>query len=300
MQHALVSDAPIPKATTIERDESLSLSSQHAHEDVAHEADNDPPHEQADGDVHHLVPVPPAAAGDEVRSVVDVGELLGLGDALAEEVAQGLPALLDAELEQAVRVAALVGGEAHALLVVAAVDVLAAVDKVALEEGVEEHLEHGVVHLGGPGAREAEGQVGVGEHAQLGVRRAPVDGGQGRLVPRVHVTARKHDLGLGVHLHQLLGKGTRGPVAHGLAVAQQLVPELAGADRPLGERGTLGEVLGHEGVVPQQGVWWVLDGGAHHVVGLDVAEMLHCRAHSCGSSVSIHKLQRWGPLARIV
>lgn len=257
----------------------VALSSQHAHEHVAHETHDHPPHQQPHGNIEHLHAVASARTTHKVAAVIDIGELLTLGDGLAKEVAQGLPALLHLEFKQTTRVLAIVGGELDALGVVALVNVLALVGEVALEEGVKEHLEHGVVHLRSPGSRETKRQHLVAQGGELRVRGAPVDGGQGGLVPRVDIATGEDDLGFGVHLHEFLGKGTGGPVAHGLAVTEDLVPEFAGADRVGWQGGALGEVLGDEGVVPEEGVGRVLDRGAHHVVGLDVAKVLHGSAH---------------------
>lgn len=255
-------------------------SSQHAHEHVAHEANDDPPHEQAHGDIEHLHAVSSARAAHKVTAVIDVGELLALGHTLAEEVAQRLPALLYAELQQTLGVLAVVGGQLDHIGVVAAVDVLAGGGEGALEEGVEEHLQHGVVHLSSPGARQAKGKDLVAERGELRVRGAPEYRGHRGLVPAVDLAAGQDHLGFRVHLNQLLGEGAGRPVAHSLAVAKQLVPELAGSDG-VGRQGrALGEVLGDEGVVPQQSVWRVLDRSAHHVICLNVAEVLHCRTHS--------------------
>lgn len=62
-------------------------SRQDTHEHVADKANNDPPHEQAQGHVEHLHAVPPARAGHKVTAVIDIGEFLALGHTLAEEVA---------------------------------------------------------------------------------------------------------------------------------------------------------------------------------------------------------------------
>lgn len=256
-------------------------SRQDTHEHVAHKANNDPPHEQAQGHVEHLHAVPPARAGHKVTAVIDIGELLAFGHTLAEEVAQGLPSFLDAELEQTLGVLAAIGGQVDHVGVVAAVDILAGRGKGTLEEGVEEHLEHGVVHLGGPGAGEAKGEDLVAERGELVVGGAPKDGGHGGFVPAVDLTSGQDNLGLGVDLDKLLGESTSGPVAYGLAIAEQLVPELAGADGVWWQGGALGEVLGNEGIVPQKSVGGVFNGSTHHVVCLDVAQVLHSRTHSC-------------------
>lgn len=176
---------------------------------------------------------------------------------------------------------AAIGGQVDHVGVVAAVDILAGRGKGTLEEGVEEHLEHGVVHLGGPGAGEAKGEDLVAERGELVVGGAPKDGGHGGFVPAVDLTSGQDNLGLGVDLDKLLGESTSGPVAYGLAVAEQLVPELAGADGVWWQGGALGEVLGNEGIVPQKSVGGVFNGSTHHVVCLDVAQVLHSRTHSC-------------------
>lgn len=149
-------------------------------------------------------------------------------------------------------------------------DLLALAGEVALEEAVEELGEHRVVHAGGP--------VEAAEPAQLRVGDAPVDRLHGGGVPGVDVAVGEDDFRLGVGLDELPGESDAGPVAHGLGVAEELVP--VGAGKGL----ALLVIFGGEGVHPHESVGGVLDGAVHHVVGVDVAELLHGSSHGWNSS----------------
>lgn len=212
-----------------------------------------------EGRVHHLVAVAGAAALVEVGHVVATGER-GVGHLLTQELAQGAPAIVDVVLEET-----LLGDQAADLGDVLLVDLLALVGEVTTEEGLEELVQHGVVHA----RRPAE----VGDELVLRVADTPVDGLHDGGVPGIDVAGGEDDLCVGVGLDELLGEGTGGPVADGLAVTEQLVPFLAAelADAL---------VLGIESVVPHQAVGRVLDRGTHHVVALAVAQALESLAES--------------------
>lgn len=96
------------------------------------------------GAVHHLPSVARAAALVEVGHVVARREG-GVRHLLAQEFAQRTPALADVVLEQSLR-----WHQAAHLLHMFQVHLLALVGEVALEERVEELLQHGIVHAGGP------------------------------------------------------------------------------------------------------------------------------------------------------
>lgn len=214
--------------------------------------------------VHHLVTVAGAAALVEVGHVVATGEG-GVGGLLLEELAQGSPAVVVVVLQET-----LLGDEGADLGHVLVVHLLTLVGEITTEEGLEELVQHGVVHAGGP----AE----VRHKLVLRVTDTPVDGLHDGGVPRVDVAGGQDDLGVGIGLNQLLGESTGGPVAHGLAVTQKLVPFLAAelADTV---------VLGVEGVVPHQAVGRVLNTGTHHVVALGVAETLQGLAEGWKESI---------------
>jgi len=207
--------------------------------------------------VHHLVTVTGAATLVEVGHVVTTGEG-GVRNLLLEELAQGAPAVVDVVLQETI-----LGHQAADLGDMLLVHLLALTGEVATEERLEELVEHGVVHAGGP----AE----VRHELVLGVADAPVDGLHDGCVPGVDVAGGQDDLGVRVGLDQLLGESTGGPVAHGLAVSQKLVPFLAAEL-------TLALVLGVQGIVPHQAVGWVLNTGTHHVVALGVAHTLESLA----------------------
>lgn len=90
-------------------------------------------------------------------------------------------------------------------------------------------------------------------------------GGGSLLVPRFRVPDCEDDLGLGVCGYQLWCEGGGGQVAHGLAVAEQLVPvlllELA-----------LAVPLCLDGLHPQLAVTWRLRAGCAHVVCLQIPQ----------------------------
>lgn len=157
-------------------------------------------------DVHHLVAVAGAAALVKVGHVVAAGERC-IGNLLLEELAQRSPAVVNVVLQQAVR-----GHQAANLGNMLVVDLLALAGEVAAEEGLEELVEHGVIHAGGPAK--------VRDELVLGVADAPVDGLHDRSVPRIDIPGGQNDFGVGVGLNQFLCKRAGGPVAHGLAVAQ--------------------------------------------------------------------------------
>lgn len=203
--------------------------------------------------VHHLVAVASAAALIEIGHVVTTGERC-IGDLLLEELAQRSPAVVNVVLQQTVR-----GHQAADLGNMLIVNLLALAGEVSTEESLEEFVEHGVVHAGRP----AE----VRDKLVLGVADAPVDGLHDGGVPWVDVAGGQDDFGVGVGFDQLFGKRAGGPVAHGLAVAQQLVPFLAAEFANA-------VVLGVQGIVPHEAVGWVLNTGAHHVVALGVSKAL--------------------------
>lgn len=209
--------------------------------------------------VHHLVAIAGAAALVKVCHVVAARERC-IGNLLAEELAQRSPAVVNVVLQQAVR-----GHQAADLGDVLVVDLLALAGEVAAEEGLEELVEHGVVHAGGP--------ADVRDELVLGVADAPVDGLHDRGVPRVNVAGGQDDFGVGVGLNQLLCKRAGGPVAHGLTVAQQLVPFLA-------PEFANAFVFGVQGIVPHQAVRRVLNAGTHHMVALGVSQALKSLAES--------------------
>ena len=95
-------------------------------------------------------------------------------------------------------------------------------------------------------------------------------GGGGLLVPGLRVPDREDDLGLGVSGYQLWCERGGGQVAHGLAVAEELVPvllfELA-----------LAVPLGLDGLHPQLAVAGCLRAGCAHVVCLEVSQRPQCR-----------------------
>lgn len=114
----------------------------------------------ADGDglecrVHHLSSVAGAAPLKEVRHVVATREL-GLGNLLAQELAQGAPSVADAVFQQV-----FLWHEAADLLDVILVDLFALAREVAAEEGLEELREHGIVHAGSPAEVRRESMFGV-------------------------------------------------------------------------------------------------------------------------------------------
>jgi hypothetical protein len=94
--------------------------------------------------VHHLVTVPCAAALVEVSHVVAAGER-SIGDLLFKELAERGPAVVDVVFEQTLR-----GNQAADLGDMILVDLLALAGKIASEEGLEELVQHGVVHARGP------------------------------------------------------------------------------------------------------------------------------------------------------
>lgn len=111
--------------------------------------------------VEHLHAVAGAAACEEVGHVVTAGER-SVRDLFAQELAQRAP-VSDRVLQQP-----LWRHQAADLVNVVLVHLLALVGEVAAEEGLEELVQHGVVHAGGP----AE----VGHEFVLRVRDSPVDG----------------------------------------------------------------------------------------------------------------------------
>lgn len=114
------------------------------------------------GSVHHLVAVTGGAALVEVGHVVTAGEG-SVGHLLVKELAQRAPAIVDVVFKQAVG-----GHQAADLSNMLVVDLLSLALEVAAEESLEELVQHGVVHAGGP----AE----VGDELVLGVADTPVDG----------------------------------------------------------------------------------------------------------------------------
>lgn len=228
--------------------------------------------------VHHLVAIAGAAALVKVGHVVAAGERC-IGNLLLEELAQRSPAVVNVVLQQTVR-----GHQAADLGNVLIVDLLALAGEVPAEEGLEELVEHGVVHAGGP----AE----VRDELVLGVADAPVDGLHDGGVPRVHVARGQDDLGVGVGLDQLLCKRAGGPVAHGLAVAQQLVPFLA-------PEFANALVLGVQGIVPHQAVGRVLNAGTHHMVALGVTQALQSFAESYRAELMLVGVIRYTALVSL-
>lgn len=144
-------------------------------------------------------------------------------------------------------------------------DLLAPALEIALEEGVEELPQHWVVVPRAP--------AHVLQPLDLGLRHAPVHGFQGRGIPRVHLAVGENHFGVRVGFDELAGEGDRGPVAHGLAVPEQLVPVGAG-------EGRTAFILGCERIHPEEGIGRVLNGRRHHMVGIYVTELLHCFSHS--------------------
>lgn len=90
-------------------------------------------------------------------------------------------------------------------------------------------------------------------------------GGGDLLMPGLRVSDCEDDLGIGVSGYQLWCEGGGGQVAHGLAVAEELVPvllfELA-----------LAVPLGLDGLHPQLTVAGRLCAGCAHVVRLEVSQ----------------------------
>lgn len=103
---------------------------------------------------------------------------------------------------------------------------------------------HRLVHASSP--------VELSDGLQLGVRRAPVYSLHRARVPAVDVSCCDEHFGVGVCLDQLFCESDRGPVAHGLAVAEKLVPLLAA-------KGSPSVVFGGQRVGPHQAIGRVLD-----------------------------------------
>jgi len=97
-----------------------------------------------EGSVHHLVTVTGAAALVEVGHVIATGEG-GVGDFLFEELAEWAPAVINVVFEQT-----LGGNQAADLGDVVLVHLLSLALEVTTEEGLEELVQHGVVHASSP------------------------------------------------------------------------------------------------------------------------------------------------------
>lgn len=230
-----------------------------------------------DGGIPDLAVVAPSESCAEVGGTVGEGEG-HLGNVLAEEFAEGLPAVADVVLEQAVS-----GDELTDEIVVGLVDFLASVLKVALEQAIPEEKQHGPV--------EGKCPVEMGDELGCLVHDAAVDGlgsgpagtaGQqegsardgawlrfGRagnlLMPGIRISVGEDDLGVWVGGDQLGGKGGGWEVADGLAVAQQLVPVRL-------DKIAVAVPLCADGSHPHLTVAGGLGAGGAHVVGLEVAE----------------------------
>lgn len=129
-------------------------------------------------------------------------------------------------------------------------------------------IDHGLVEPRAP--------IEPGNSLELRIRRPPIDRLHGRSMPRIHIPRRDDDFRIRVGLYQLLREGYGGPIAHRLAVAQQLVPLLAAELADSVE-------LGGEGVLPHQAVRRVLDGRRHHVVAVVEAELFEGGAEGGGA-----------------
>ena len=151
--------------------------------------------------VQHLHPVASAASRKEVGHVIATRER-SVGDFLAQELTQRAP-VTNGVFQQP-----LLGNQATDLINVVLVHLLALVGEVTSEEGLEEFVQHRVVHAGGP----AE----VGNEFVLGIGDSPVNGLHDRCVPGVDVTGSEDDLGVGVGFNQFLRESASGPVAHSL------------------------------------------------------------------------------------
>lgn len=175
------------------------------------------------GHVHHLPSVARAAALVEVGHVVARWEG-AVWHLLTQELAQRTPALADVVLEQS-----LLRHQAAHLLHMVQVHLLALVREVAPEERVEELLQHGVVHAGGPAELRDELVLWISHapvhrlhhRSESPVRHIVSKTCRGEeninvRMPRVDIPSRKDDLGIGVGLNQLFGKGASRPVADSL------------------------------------------------------------------------------------
>lgn len=144
----------------------------------------------------------------ELLLVVDVGEgAVGNGD--FEELAEGLPAVLDRELEE------VLGGNDPADLL----DVLLVnADGIALvvEAVVEGSLPDDLLGHGGEA-----GDLGEKDGDKKTRMRVKVDGVEGAVVPRLGITRRQDDLGVGVEGKKLLVVLDGGPVDGGVVVLEE-------------------------------------------------------------------------------
>ena len=114
------------------------------------------------GSVQHLVTVAGAAALVEIGHIVTTGER-SVGHLLLKELAKRTPAVIDVVLQKAA-----LRNHAADLSNVLVVNLLALTLEVTTEESLEELVQHGVVHAGGP----AE----VRDKLVLWVTDTPVDG----------------------------------------------------------------------------------------------------------------------------
>lgn len=159
--------------------------------------------------IEHLVSVSALGPADEVGVVIDTGER-STRDGFVEELGERLPAIGDLEFEEVL-------GRNHGLDIgiVACVDLLALLWEVALEKGVEEALQHRLVHGCCPGEFRDELECRVGY--------APIYSLHGRCVPAVDIAAREDDFCFGVGFDEFLGEGYGWPVAYGLTMSHQLI-----------------------------------------------------------------------------
>jgi hypothetical protein len=98
-------------------------------------------------------------------------------------------------------------------------------------------------------------------------------------VPAIDVACGEDDFGVRVGLDEFFGKCHGGPVTHGLAMSEQLVPLFAA-------KGSLAVILGRQGIGPHQAVGRVLHRRRHHVVTVVEAELLEGGAEGCGAGAA--------------
>jgi hypothetical protein len=90
--------------------------------------------------VRHLHLVPPLRPRNEIAVVVDVWEFPSVWYSIAQELAKRLPAMLDLKFQKILR-----WHHSPDFVIMSEVDFLALANETALEEAVEEFLQHGVV-----------------------------------------------------------------------------------------------------------------------------------------------------------
>ena len=96
------------------------------------------------GSIHHLVPVAGTATLEEVGHIISTGEW-SVGDVFSQEFTQRAPAIANLVLQQTLR-----WNQAADFVNVILVHLLALVGEVPAEEGLEELVQHRVVHAGSP------------------------------------------------------------------------------------------------------------------------------------------------------